>query len=77
MENLKPILIQLPLLKLEASGECVRTAQILLNANKFDCGAIDSDFGPKMETAVRDFQRVNGISETGCIDQETWNDLLK
>ena len=72
------ILIQLPKLKLGSTGECVRTAQILLQANRYDCGAIDSEFGEKMEAAVRDFQEVNGHDQaTGVIDQETWNDLLK
>ena len=71
------ITIQMPYLARGSTGECVRTAQILLQANKFDCGAIDSDFGPKMEEAVRDFQEVNGDDVTGEINQETWNDLLK
>lgn len=72
------ITVQLPLLKRGSSGECVRTAQILLNANKFDCGAIDSVFGPKVEAAVKSFQEVNGHDEIdGIIGQNTWNDLLK
>lgn len=72
------ITIQMPRLKLGSTGECVRTAQILLNANKYDCGAVDSEFGHKMEAAVKAFQEVNGHDTvTGIIDQETWNDLLK
>lgn len=74
----KMITVQLPLLKRGSKGECVRTAQILLKANKFDCGEIDSEFGPKTEAAVRDFQEVNGHDEVdGIIGQNTWNDLLK
>lgn len=74
----KMITVQLPMLKRGSTGECVRTAQILLNANKFDCGAVDSEFGPKTEAAVKSFQEVNGHDEIdGIIGQNTWNDLLK
>lgn len=74
----KMITVQLPLLRRGSKGECVRTAQILLKANKFDCGEIDSDFGPITEAAVKSFQEVNGHDEIdGIIGQNTWNDLLK
>lgn len=74
----KMITVQLPLLRRGSKGECVRTAQILLKANKFDCGEVDSDFGPKTEAAVKSFQEVNGHDEIdGIIGQNTWNDLLK
>lgn len=76
--NEKMIVVTLPMLKEGSKGEPVRTVQILLSANKFDPGPIDSDFGPRTAAAVRDFQSVNGHDEIdGIVGQNTWNDLLK
>lgn len=36
----------------------------------------DGDFGPKTEQAVRDFQKANGLKETGTIDTDTLNKLM-
>lgn len=36
----------------------------------------DGDFGPKTETAVKNFQKSNGLAETGQIDTDTLNKLM-
>ena len=36
---------------------------------------IDGDFGPATETAVRDFQRRQGLPETGTVGERTWAKL--
>jgi hypothetical protein len=37
----------------------------------------DGDFGPATEFCVRDFQKKNGINETGIVNQITWEALIK
>ena len=34
--------------------------------------AVDGDFGPATQAAVRDFQRRHGLPETGAVDEGTW-----
>lgn len=36
----------------------------------------DGSFGPKTEAAVREFQKKNGLTSTGCIDTNTLNRLM-
>lgn len=38
---------------------------------------IDGIYGEKTASAVKDFQRLSGLSETGIIDAETWNRLAR
>jgi len=65
-----------PVLKREDKGQDVIAAQELLNRS----GAIldpDGDFGMGTETAVREFQLMQGIPKTGIIDAATWQSLLQ
>lgn len=48
----------------------VRTAQTLLSDLGFDTGGADGAVGPKTSAAVREFQKINGLSETGEITEE-------
>jgi serine/threonine protein kinase len=41
-----------------------------------EVGEIDGYFGPKTETAVRNFQRVNGLEEDGIVGPITWARLF-
>ena len=53
----------------------VKDLQELLNKKGAKLDA-DGNFGPKTETAVRDFQSKNGLEVTGQIDTNTINKLL-
>lgn len=37
----------------------------------------DNEFGPMMQTAVKDFQRANGLSADGVIGKDTWFKLFQ
>jgi len=56
-----------------SSGSDVRAAQRKLKAKGHDPGAVDGNFGPKMEEAVRAFQRAQGFAQAdGILGDATW-----
>ena len=71
--------ITLNVLKNGSEGEQVKNLQRLLIAKGYTLkkyGA-DGDFGNETETAVRSFQKINGLGVDGIVGQHTWNKLLK
>jgi len=48
----------------------IKTVQTLLTDLGFDIGGADGAAGPKTKSAVREFQKVNGMSETGEITDD-------
>ena len=46
-------------------------AQARLNNLGFFCGAVDGVSGPRTENALRSFQKKNGLTETGQLDDAT------
>ena len=48
----------------------IRTTQTLLTDLGFDIGGVDGTTGPKTEEAIREFQKINGMPETGEISDE-------
>jgi peptidoglycan hydrolase-like protein with peptidoglycan-binding domain len=55
----------------EQSSSTVRSAQQALNDRGFNVGSVDGVWGPNTENAVRDFQRAQGLQQTGTLDQAT------
>lgn len=53
----------------------VRSAQQALNARGYNAGAVDGVMGPTTESAVRDYQRAQGLAVTGTLDQATLSSL--
>jgi hypothetical protein len=53
----------------------VRSVQSSLDQRGYDVGAIDGQFGPNTEAALRDFQRDNGLAATGAMDARTLDAL--
>ena len=58
-----------------ATGENVRTIQYLLQNAGYTL-ATDGTFGPITQAKVRDFQRVAGLSVTGTVNNQTWEELV-
>lgn len=52
-------------------AETVSGAQARLRNLGYDAGPIDGQPGPKLEAALRAFQKKNGLSETGTLDDAT------
>ena len=53
-------------------GDDVKELQTLLDKHGFPCGEIDGIFGPATDTAVRSFQKANGLSVDGKVGEKTW-----
>ncbi len=58
-------------LKLGSSGSQVRTLQTKLNRWGYNCGSVDGIFGSKTQTAVKQFQKNNGLVADGIVGAKT------
>jgi peptidoglycan hydrolase-like protein with peptidoglycan-binding domain len=66
-----------PLLRRGASGSVVSALQKGLkkySTPATDPGAVDGDFGPKTEAAVRAYQQDRGVQADGIVGEQTWGD---
>jgi peptidoglycan hydrolase-like protein with peptidoglycan-binding domain len=69
--------VDMPALKKGSKGDLVKTVQKILFSTKDYKGAIDGDFGPGMETAVKAFQVRLKLSGDGVVGNRTWFELSK
>lgn len=70
----------LPVLRRGMTGDRVLPLQRLLFAMGYPIGnkkPMDGKFGPKVDAALRSFQRGKGLTETGQADKATWQALLE
>lgn len=72
----KMVTVECQVLKKGCKGKPVRALQAILNAKCFDCGAVDGDFGSKTDSAVREFQKAEGLAVDGSVGSATWERLL-
>ena len=68
----RPLSYKSPIIK----GDDVKHVQKRLKALGFYNGEIDGCFGPACDSAVRAFQKANGLSVDGSIGPATWNLLF-
>ncbi len=68
---------KLPTLKKGSKGEHVQSVQGLLRARSHPEVAIDGDFGPTTEAAVKAVQRWGGVTADGAVGPKTWPVLLR
>jgi peptidoglycan hydrolase-like protein with peptidoglycan-binding domain len=64
-----------PELRRGSDGEWVSYLQGLLQDAGHSPGAIDGDFGPRTEAAVRAYQEANGLGADGIVGPPTWASL--
>ena len=57
------------------SDGTVRSAQAALNAQGYDVGAVDGQFGPNTQSAVRRFQAEHNLTQSGTLDSATLSAL--
>jgi peptidoglycan hydrolase-like protein with peptidoglycan-binding domain len=64
-----------PTVQSGSEGDAVELLQRLLkqtNVDRWDPGAVDGDFGPNTERAVKNFQRDTSLEDDGIVGPETW-----
>lgn len=73
--------VEMPIIKKAMNNEIrgtqvVKTLQACLNTFGYGLD-VDGSFGGKTDTAVKEFQKKNGLTVDGIVGQKTWNALLK
>ena len=71
--------IRLPVLKKGSAGESVKALQRLLKGLGYNLGLVnpfDGKFATKTDTAVRSFQKAQGLTVDGIVGENTWKRLL-
>ena len=70
--------VKLPMIQRGATGDNVRSLQILLEGYGYDVGTYgtDGDFGADTESAVRRFQTAKKLEVDGIVGNQTWSALL-
>jgi hypothetical protein len=71
------LIMSLPTLRRGSEGGSVKRLQGLLHAAGQRDSAIDGDFGPGTERAVKDFQRAKKLGVDGIVGRNTWTKLIK
>lgn len=66
---------QRPTLKYGDNGDSVNDLQSSLNKTGFSVGKVDGIFGPKTESAVKEFQKSQNLKIDGIVGSKTWNAL--
>lgn len=69
--------VALPMLRKGDNNDSVWALQTLLTGKGYSLGTIDSDFGPKTELAVKNFQKRQQIEVDGIVGTDTWSRLLR
>ena len=78
MDNRAPINTSSEIVLARGShGEIVRGIQEKLESLGFSPQGIDGDFGRKTQAAIKDFQQVRGLEQTGEVDSITWRELME
>ena len=75
--ELESVVYNMETLRINSKGTQVKVLQWLLNhTTDFTCGTIDGHFGTKTLSAVRQFQKANGLTVDGVVGKNTWTKLL-
>lgn len=60
------------ILRAGMSGDSVKLVEEFLKGLKLYTGPLDSSFGGGLESAVKNYQKRQNLTRTGCVDGPTW-----
>lgn len=60
----------------KSKGQEVGLVQFKLNSLGYNCGIVDGIVGTKFDTAVKAFQKANGLAVDGKVGTKTWTKLF-
>ena len=69
--------VDMPVLKKSSKGDLVKAVQQRLSIGGYEVGAIDGDFGNRLEKAVKQLQKNTGLPVDGVVGDRTWFELSK
>ncbi|KMT22618.1 amidase enhancer [Clostridium cylindrosporum DSM 605] len=75
--NSKPIIVNKVIAKSGSRGQIVKEIQAMLNRLGYNVGKVDGIYGKNTVKGVSSFQRAKKLSQTGSVDQATYNLLKK
>lgn len=77
-EEVETVTVELSVLKKGSRGGEVKALQRLLTGSGYGIGSygVDGVFGNDTVTAVKAFQKANGLTADGVVGQKTWSKLL-
>ena len=65
----------LPQLKKGHVDDSVKVLQTILNYLGYSCGTVDGNFGSNTDSAVKKYQKAQGLSADGIVGKDTWKAL--
>lgn len=68
--------ITLKVLQKGSKNRQVETLQRILTSLGYSLGSIDGDFGSKTETALKKYQKAEGLAADGVAGEKTWKKML-
>ena len=66
----------LPQLKRGHVDDSVKVLQTILNYLGYNCGNVDGSFGLETDTAIKKYQKAQGLSADGVVGKDTWKALV-
>lgn len=75
-EEERTVMVSVKQIKSGSTGSAVRKLQILLNGLGYSCGSVDGSFGTRTLTAVKAYQKAQGIAQDGIVGATTWGKLI-
>lgn len=65
----------LPQLKKGHVDDAVKVLQTILNYLGYSCGTVDGNFGSNTDSAVKKYQKAQGLTADGIVGKDTWKAL--
>jgi peptidoglycan hydrolase-like protein with peptidoglycan-binding domain len=76
VQKFKPNKLTNVYLKINSTGEDVKTIQFVLKQLGYNTGTIDGIYGPKTLNSIKSFQKYYKLTVDGTVGNNTWNKIM-